>query len=124
MLESEAWNGFQLLRDNRDVVKRFGEVAAVDGVDLRDRRMSLEQLDRLSRLTDKIYVHIDMDVLDPREVMAHQNKVPGGPSMANGPARSHGQGGGRALWHLHHADRVAGRVADRMQVRHRGRRAA
>ena len=24
------------------------------------------QLDRLSRLTDKIYVHIDMDVLDPR----------------------------------------------------------
>jgi arginase len=38
------------------------------------------QLDRLSRLTDKIYVHIDMDVLDPREVMAHQNKVPNGPS--------------------------------------------
>jgi arginase len=38
------------------------------------------QLDRLNRLTDKIYVHIDMDVLDPREVMAHQNKVPNGPS--------------------------------------------
>jgi arginase len=38
------------------------------------------QLDRLSRLADKIYVHIDMDVLDPREVMAHQNKVPNGPS--------------------------------------------
>jgi arginase len=38
------------------------------------------QLDRLARVTDKIYVHIDMDVLDPREVMAHQNKVPGGPS--------------------------------------------
>ena len=38
------------------------------------------QLDRLNRLTDKIYVHIDMDVLDPREVMAHGNKVPGGPS--------------------------------------------
>jgi arginase len=38
------------------------------------------QLDRLARLTDKIYVHIDMDVLDPREVMAHQNKVPNGPS--------------------------------------------
>ena len=37
------------------------------------------QLDRLSRLTDKIYVHIDLDVLEPREVMAHQNKVPGGP---------------------------------------------
>ena len=38
------------------------------------------QLDRLSRLTDKIYVHIDMDVLDPREVMGHGNKVANGPS--------------------------------------------
>jgi arginase len=38
------------------------------------------QLDRLSRVTDKIYVHIDMDVLDPREVMGHGNKVPNGPS--------------------------------------------
>ena len=38
------------------------------------------QLDRLSRITDKIYVHIDMDVLDPREVEGHQNKVPNGPS--------------------------------------------
>ena len=38
------------------------------------------QLDRLSRLVDKIYVHVDMDVLDPREVMNHPNKVPNGPS--------------------------------------------
>src|SRR5262249_20796932 len=38
------------------------------------------ELDRLSRLTDKIYVHIDMDVLDPREVMRHGNKVPNGPA--------------------------------------------
>jgi arginase len=38
------------------------------------------QLDRLSRITDRIYVHIDMDVLDPREVEGHGNKVPGGPS--------------------------------------------
>jgi arginase len=38
------------------------------------------QLDRLSRITDKIYVHIDMDVLDQREVMGHGNKVPNGPS--------------------------------------------
>lgn len=47
------------------------------------RRMSPAvklQLDRLSKITDKIYVHIDMDVLDPREVMGHQNKVPDGPS--------------------------------------------
>ena len=39
-----------------------------------------KQMDRLSQLTDKIYVHIDMDVLDPREVMGHGNKVPDGPS--------------------------------------------
>ena len=38
------------------------------------------QLDRLSRIADKIYVHVDMDVLDPREVMGHVNKVPDGPS--------------------------------------------
>ena len=38
------------------------------------------QLDRLSKQTDKIYIHIDMDVLDPKEVMGHVNKVPNGPS--------------------------------------------
>ena len=32
------------------------------------------QLDRLSRITDKIYVHIDMDVLDPREVMGNASR--------------------------------------------------
>jgi arginase len=36
------------------------------------------QLDRLSKLTDKIYIHIDMDVLEPREVMGHGNRVPNG----------------------------------------------
>ena len=38
------------------------------------------ELDRLSRITDKIYVHVDMDVLDPREVMGHHNRVPDGPT--------------------------------------------
>jgi arginase len=38
------------------------------------------QLDRLNRTSDKLYIHIDMDVLDPREVEGHQNKVPNGPS--------------------------------------------
>ena len=48
--------------------------------DLRSQSPALiKQLDRLSKNNDLIYVHIDMDVLDPREVMAHQNKVPGGP---------------------------------------------
>jgi arginase len=39
-----------------------------------------QQMDRLNRISDKLYIHIDMDVLDPREVMAHGNKVPNGPS--------------------------------------------
>jgi len=38
------------------------------------------QLDRLNQQVDKLYVHIDMDVLDPREVMGHGNKVSNGPS--------------------------------------------
>lgn len=49
--------------------------------DLRDASPAVfAQLNRLSKNVDKIYVHIDMDVLDPREVMAHVNKVPNGPS--------------------------------------------
>jgi arginase len=39
-----------------------------------------EQLDRLESITDVLYIHIDMDVLVPREVPFHGNKVPGGPS--------------------------------------------
>ena len=55
------------------------EQVSVD--DLRNGGAALfQQLDRLDRSNDRIYVHIDMDVLDPREVMGHGNKVPGGPS--------------------------------------------
>jgi arginase len=63
----------QLLDDSRI------EQLSVDDV----RRASpavFAQLDRLARITDKLYMHIDLDVLDEREVMAHQNKVPGGPT--------------------------------------------
>ncbi len=56
----------------------------IQQVSVEDLRRSsqavFDQLDRLDRIADKIYVHIDMDVLDPREVMGHGNKVPGGPS--------------------------------------------
>ena len=49
--------------------------------DLRRRSPALfAQLDRLDRISDKLYIHIDLDVLDPREVRHHQNAVPGGPS--------------------------------------------
>jgi arginase len=38
------------------------------------------QMKRLSRLTDIIYIHIDMDVLDPKEVSGHGLTVADGPS--------------------------------------------
>jgi arginase len=47
------------------------------------RRLSPEidrQMERLGRLTDVIYVHIDMDVLDPAEVRGHSLNVPEGPT--------------------------------------------
>jgi len=47
------------------------------------RRMSPEidlQMERLGRLTDVIYIHIDMDVLDPSEVRGHSLNVPLGPT--------------------------------------------
>jgi len=40
------------------------------------------QMERLGRLTDVIYVHIDMDVLDPAEVTGHSLRVPLGPTSA------------------------------------------
>lgn len=40
------------------------------------------QMERLSRLTDVIYIHIDMDVLDPQEVAGHPLTAPEGPTSA------------------------------------------
>jgi arginase len=82
------------LRDN-DVV--MGAVRLIDPLeqDLLDhskiRQLSVNdvrritpavwaQLDRLNSQVDKLYIHVDMDVLDPREVSMHVNAVPGGPS--------------------------------------------
>lgn len=49
--------------------------------DIRDRSEALHtQMRRLSEATDLIYVHIDMDVLDPEEVSGHGLTVPGGPT--------------------------------------------
>ncbi len=38
------------------------------------------QMKLLSQITDKIYIHIDMDVLDPAEVGGHSLNVPDGPT--------------------------------------------
>ncbi len=49
--------------------------------DLANRRDRVRaQIERLARLTDVIYVHIDMDVLDPREVPGHPLTVANGPT--------------------------------------------
>ena len=51
--------------------------------DIKTRSPSIAaQMKRLEALTDVIYVHVDMDVLDPPEVMGHPLTVPGGPTSA------------------------------------------
>ena len=49
--------------------------------DIRTRSKNLHrQMERLSSLADVIYIHVDMDVLDPREVAGHPLTVPDGPT--------------------------------------------
>ncbi len=49
--------------------------------DVRTRSANLHrEMKRLSEATDVIYIHVDMDVLDPREVSGHPLTVPGGPT--------------------------------------------
>lgn len=55
------------------------EMISVD--DIRTRSDNLHrQMQRLSVRTDVIYVHVDMDVLDPDEVAGHPLTVPDGPT--------------------------------------------
>lgn len=57
------------------------ELVVLSTGDVRDRSEALHaQMRRLSNSTDLIYVHIDMDVLDPREVQGHGLTVPDGPT--------------------------------------------
>src|SRR4029077_14272097 len=49
--------------------------------DVRTRSANLRgAMKRLSDATDVIYIHVDMDGLDPREVPGHPLTVPGGPT--------------------------------------------
>jgi hypothetical protein len=51
--------------------------------DIRTQSAEIDrQMERLSRLTDLVYVHIDMDVLDPAEVKGHPLTAPEGPTSA------------------------------------------
>jgi arginase len=56
-------------------------VARLSVDDVRDRSAALlVQMERLSEITDIIYVHVDMDVLDPAEVPGHGLTVSDGPT--------------------------------------------
>jgi len=57
------------------------DLAMISTEALRERSEALhDQMRRLSESVDLIYVHVDMDVLDPREVQGHSLTVPGGPT--------------------------------------------
>jgi len=64
----------QDLLDRSDVVSM-----SVDDIRARSAPFR-EMLGTLSRRVDRLYIHVDMDVLDPREVPGHSLGVAGGPS--------------------------------------------
>jgi arginase len=73
--------GVRLNDPLEQVIIDNSQIAQLSVDDLRTMSSKVfEELDRLNAISDRIYVHIDMDVLDPREVMGHGNKVPNGPS--------------------------------------------
>jgi arginase len=64
----------------QDLLDR-SDVQTLSTDDIRDAGTAVRtQMERLSELTDVIYVHVDMDVLDPREVAGHPLTVPDGPT--------------------------------------------
>jgi len=57
------------------------EIQQLSLEDVRTRSATLHrEMKRLSEATDVIYIHVDLDVLDPREVAGHPLAVPGGPT--------------------------------------------
>ena len=78
---------YVLLADVRDTDPREQELIdrlhfeAISTDDIRTISDNVRrQMDRLSSLTDVIYVHIDMDVLAPEEVSGHGLTAPDGPT--------------------------------------------
>jgi arginase len=67
----------------QDLLDR-SEIQQLSVEDIQHRSENLHrQMQRLSEITDAIYIHVDMDVLDPREVPGHPLTVAGGPSSAD-----------------------------------------
>ena len=64
----------------QDLLDR-SEIQQLSVEDIRRRSENLHrQMQRLSENTDAIYIHVDVDVLDPGEVPGHPLTVAGGPS--------------------------------------------
>ncbi len=72
------------VRDTDPLEQELIDRSEVEKISVDDIRMRSEkihaQMERLSSLVDRIYIHIDMDVLDPREVQGHPLTVPDGPT--------------------------------------------
>ena len=76
-----------LLADVRDTDPREMEliqrlnILILTTQDIRERTANVQkQMERLSRLADLIYIHVDMDVLAPEEVRGHNLTAPDGPT--------------------------------------------
>ncbi|MGD2120484.1 MAG: arginase family protein [Gemmatimonadota bacterium] len=66
--------------EEQDLIEKH-RLAMISTQDVRDISEALHaEMARLSSEVDLIYVHIDMDVLDPREVQGHGLSVPDGPT--------------------------------------------
>ena len=64
----------------QDLLDR-SEIAFISTQEIRARSENIDrQMTRLSAISDLIYVHVDMDVLDPKEVPGHPLTVPDGPT--------------------------------------------
>jgi arginase len=64
----------------QDLIDR-SELVSMPVEDIRSRNAPFRQaLSTLSQRVERLYIHVDMDVLDPREVPGHSLGVPGGPT--------------------------------------------
>lgn len=79
--------GYIVLGDVRDTDPREQElidrlrIETISTDDIRTLSHNVRaQMERLSSLTDVIYIHIDMDVLAPEEVLGHGLTAPDGPT--------------------------------------------
>ena len=78
------WGGVRDLDPLEAERFREHEVQQFSVQDIRDRSPNLRRkFDQLASRVDRVYVHIDMDVLDPAEVPGHGLTVPDGPSSVD-----------------------------------------